>query len=64
MVEVEPDGMAATSGVSAGDIIVEINDRIVTDVDDIHRLLSTIPEGTPLRVTFIRSNEKRVAEIR
>ena len=53
VVEVSDGGAAEKSGVRQGDLIVAINDRIVTSVDDIHRLLTAIPVSTPLQLTIL-----------
>jgi S1-C subfamily serine protease len=39
---------------SSIDLIAEINGRLVTDVDDLHRLLAAIPADAPLTVTVLR----------
>ena len=39
----EPRGPAEKSGVQAGDLIIAVNDRLVTSVDDLHQLLARLP---------------------
>ncbi len=58
VVEVERGGDAEKCGINPGDIIVAINDRIVSGIDEIHRLLSTLPPDIPLTVTLIRGADK------
>ncbi|MEM9659271.1 MAG: trypsin-like peptidase domain-containing protein [Planctomycetota bacterium] len=58
VVEIAPGGVAERSGVRAGDLIVALNDRITTSVDDVHRLLAVIPESAPLDATIIRGQVK------
>lgn len=53
VLEVEQGSLADKHGIRSGDLIVEINDRIVGNVDDIHRLLSQIPLETSLRIRVI-----------
>jgi S1-C subfamily serine protease len=60
VVDVESHGLAARFGIVAGDILVEINDRIISSVDDIHRLLSLTPQKTPLRITALRGKRKEL----
>jgi S1-C subfamily serine protease len=50
VMEVVPQGPAAAAGIHAHDVIVAANDRIVANVDDLHRLLSgrLSPGATPL----------------
>ena len=54
VVDVEQGGEADGNGIRPGDIIVAINDRIVTSVDDIHRLVTTLPTSLPLTVSVLR----------
>ena len=54
VVEVAPNSHADKAGIEPGDLIVAINDRIVSSVDDVHRLLSIAPANTKLEVAFIR----------
>lgn len=58
VIELAPDGLAKRSGICPGDLIVSINDRIVTNVDDVHRLLTQWPQDMPLRLTVIRNEQK------
>ena len=58
VVDLEQGGDAERNGILAGDIIVSINDRIVSTVDDIHRLLTTLPMELPLSVSIIRGTRK------
>lgn len=58
VVEVAANGVAAQSGLQAGDLIVAINDRITASVDDVHRLLTLAPPAVPLDVTLIRGRDK------
>jgi S1-C subfamily serine protease len=60
VVDVEPRGQASRAGIAAGDILVEINDRLVTSVDDIHRLLALTPLETNLCITAIRGRHKEL----
>lgn len=58
VVDVNSGSVADRSGIVAGDLIVAINDRIVASVDDVHRLLTQIPNSVPLNLTVIRSDRK------
>ncbi|HTN75631.1 MAG TPA: trypsin-like peptidase domain-containing protein [Pirellulaceae bacterium] len=49
-------GPAAKAGLREGDVIVALNDRIVNDVDDLHRLLTAIGEGRELMLTIMRDS--------
>lgn len=63
VMEVSPQSVAQKSGIRSYDIIVAINDRLVTSVDDIHRLLTAIPPEVPLVITLLRDRKKLDVEI-
>ncbi|MCR9201412.1 MAG: trypsin-like peptidase domain-containing protein [Planctomycetaceae bacterium] len=48
---------AEQAGLQIGDIIVSVNDRLVTSVDDVHRLLAVAPEGIQLNLSIIRQEK-------
>lgn len=54
VVEVESTGPAGKAGVEFGDLIVALQGRIITSVDDIHRLLVTWPVEQPITATIVR----------
>ena len=58
VVEAANGRLAHRSGVATGDFIVAINDRIVASVDDVHRLLTLLPESVPLVLTVVRGEQK------
>ena len=51
-------GPAARAGIQRGDLIVAVNDRIVSSVDDLHRILSTGTAGKALTFQIIRDRRK------
>lgn len=51
--EILTDGAAFRAGVRIADWIVAVNDRIVTNIDDLHRLLSLIPDQS-IELTIVR----------
>ena len=63
VVDVVAKGVADQSGIRPGDILVAVNERIVTGVDDVHRLLSAMPEGATVTLTMLRGRKKRDVEI-
>jgi S1-C subfamily serine protease len=63
VVDVEPRSPAATAGLRPGDLIVAVQDRLVTGVDDIHRLLAQFPQVQALTVTVVRNEVKRELQI-
>jgi len=58
IVSVESGGPAARAGMGEGDLIVAVDTRTVTGVDDIHRILAAWPIGQPLLVTLVRGNAR------
>ena len=56
IVEVVSGSVAAEAGIEPGDIIITMNDRIVSSVDDIHRLLSLAPAATEFEIYFLRND--------
>jgi len=57
VVAVEPSSPAAAAGLGEGDIVVAVEGRPVTSVDDVHRLLTDWPIGRPVRLTALRRTE-------
>ena len=58
VVEVSPRGLAAAAGVESGDLIVAMNDRLVSTVDDLHRLLSRLPREASFELTVVRDGRR------
>ena len=59
VVEVAAGSLAQKAGIAPEDLIIAINDRVVASVDDVHRLLATLPISMPLDVTYVRDEKKR-----
>ncbi len=53
--EVTRDSLAAEAGVETGDVVVALAGRLVTSIDDIHRLLMTVPADQGFDLTVLRS---------
>lgn len=54
VVDVQPDSPAAQAGLQSEDVIVSLNDRIVADIDDLHRLMSLLPASATARLHVVR----------
>jgi S1-C subfamily serine protease len=52
---VENGAPAADAGLEEGDVVFAFGDRPVTSVDDLHKLLTTLPVGLPASVAFFRN---------
>ncbi len=50
----DPHGPAALAGLREGDILVALNDRVLNDVDDVHRLLTALGEHREVVLTVVR----------
>jgi len=57
--EVVPNGVAERAGILPDDIIVALAGRLVTSIDDLHRLLMTVPADQGFELTVIRGETKR-----
>ena len=64
VVELDASGAAARSGVHEGDRIVEINGRIVSTVDDLHRFLSRASIETQIELQVLRNHQKITVPIK
>ena len=49
-----PRSPASVAGIIPGDVIVAVHGRVVASVDDVHRLLTTLPLDQPLSLTIVR----------
>lgn len=47
-------GPAHQAGLREGDVIVSVNGRVVTGIDDLHRLLSGVAPAAPLAMSVLR----------
>ena len=63
VVTVEKNGPAEHAGLERGDCIFALNEIQVATVDDLHRLLSKWPPGTPLEVKLLRSGRVDIFRI-
>jgi S1-C subfamily serine protease len=61
--DVVPRGIAANAGVRPDDVIVALNGRLVTTIDDLHRLLMTVPADQGFEITVVRGEALRMLHI-
>jgi S1-C subfamily serine protease len=57
IVEVVPRSPAQSAGLRPGDLLVAVNGRVITGVDDLHRMLSGLPVSRQLLLSLIRENQ-------
>jgi S1-C subfamily serine protease len=56
IVDVMPRGPAAAAGLRSGDIMIAVNGRILTGMDDLHQILTGLPKSPQLLITILRAN--------
>jgi S1-C subfamily serine protease len=56
IIQVVPGGPAAAANLRTGDLIVSINGRIITTLDDLHQILSGFKSSVELTITIIRGD--------
>ncbi|MEX2310111.1 MAG: trypsin-like peptidase domain-containing protein [Pirellulales bacterium] len=61
--EVADRGVASQAGIHAGDLIVALAGRLVTSIDDLHRLLMTVPADQDFDLTVIRGGALRIVHV-
>ncbi|HEX4132385.1 MAG TPA: trypsin-like peptidase domain-containing protein [Pirellulales bacterium] len=59
VIEVAAGGAADRAGIRTGDLIVGINDRLVTNVDEIHRLLARMGNERSVETEIVRDGQHR-----
>ncbi|MBS0242268.1 MAG: Do family serine endopeptidase [Proteobacteria bacterium] len=60
---VTPAGPAAQGGIEPGDIIMKLDDRDVTTMRNLPRLVSRVPVGKTIDVQVLRKGEKKVLKV-
>jgi S1-C subfamily serine protease len=58
VVALEPDGPAEQAGLEEEDIIVALGDSPAATVDDLHKLLLSLPVGVPSTITLLRGERR------
>jgi S1-C subfamily serine protease len=58
------DGPASVAGIREGDILVIFDEKPLTSVDDLHRLLTDRTIGRPIPVVVLRGQERLRLEVR
>lgn len=54
-----PGSPADRAGIKSGDYIVAVQGRLVSSVDDLHRLLTMFPVDAPLEISLVRDGARR-----
>ncbi len=58
VLSIESDGPADQAGVQEEDCILSIGDHPVTNVDDLHRLLTQLPIEVPVTIALLRGGRR------
>jgi S1-C subfamily serine protease len=61
--EVVSQGLAARGGIQPGDVIVALAGRLVTSIDDLHRLLMSVSADQGFELTVLRDDRQVVAYV-
>lgn len=61
--EVAPRSMADLAGIRPDDVIIALADRLVTSIDDLHRLLMTVPADHGFELTIIRGERQQTLHV-
>src|SRR4051794_18441914 len=61
--EVAARSVADLAGIRADDVIVALAGRLVTSIDDLHRLLMTVPVDQGFELTIIRGEKQRTLHV-
>jgi S1-C subfamily serine protease len=61
--EVVPRSIADRAGIRPDDILVALAGRLVTSIDDLHRLLMTVPADQGFELTVIRGERPRAIHV-
>jgi S1-C subfamily serine protease len=54
VVEVMPGGSAHSAGLRSGDLLLAVNGRSITEVDDLHQILSGVEPGQEFALSILR----------
>ncbi len=61
---VRPGTAADTAGLKKGDVIVSLGGQQVGKADDLHRLISEMPKGRDLSLTYVRNGRNHDTLVR
>jgi S1-C subfamily serine protease len=61
--ELLPGGAAERAGLQPDDLLVAVNDRVVANVDDVHRLLARGAAESTTELTIVRDGRKQIVVV-
>ena len=61
--EVTRGSLAEQAGVMAGDVVIALAGRLVTSIDDLHRLLMTVPADQGFDLSVLRGDVVEIVHV-
>jgi S1-C subfamily serine protease len=61
--EIMANGVAAQAGLETGDVIIMLAGRLVTSIDDLHRLLMAVPADQGFDLTILRGQSQKTLHV-
>ncbi len=61
---VVPSSPGERAGLQVGDIIIEVNQRRISNAEELGRVLSELTAGNRVTLVFLRDNQKRKSEVK
>jgi S1-C subfamily serine protease len=61
--DVEEKSPAAVAGLEEGDVVTEVNGRVIYDADDLGKAVRRLEPGTKVTVTALRRGEKKTFQV-
>ena len=61
--EVEDNTAAASAGLSAGDVVINMGTKVIRNMDDVQRVLNFFDPGDKLTVELMRSKQKMALDV-
>ncbi|MHC9037990.1 PDZ domain-containing protein, partial [Cobetia marina] len=55
VLEVDPQGVAAEAGITAGDVLVELNQQPLTSVQSLRDVVAKLPADRPVSLRLVRN---------
>lgn len=62
--QVEPDSAAERAGLMAGDVVVELNDRSISNSKDLRNLVGLTRVGEQIEITLLRDGKRKTVSAR
>lgn len=60
---IKPGSIAEKAGLAVGDVIVQLNNQVISNAADLEHFIADIKQGNKLSIVFIRGNTVNTAEV-